>query len=277
MSKPVSRIPIRPAALASLLALSLALLLAAAPATRPAEPKAILFFGNSFTIGARDENTVPMLVARLAEADGHPRPAIEQALSPGKTLEWHLANHADRIGVPEDVEIDHWDAVVLQELSIRPTEIGDPARFQADASALVEKVRAHSPNAVPVLFETWARGPGNEDFYPDRFPEPAEMQAQLRANYEAAAESIDGARLARVGDNFEAAEFDRSLYAQDIYHASHRGTLLVAMTIYATIYDEDVGDIDLSEILAGLDLKASEAAELVVIVDASPGAVERHR
>ncbi len=244
------------------------------------EPKNLLFYGNSFTIGigsaeAEAFGGVPEVVRQLAIARGFPPPRVENAAVSGQSLAWHLANNTGVITNPLDfaeVPDFQWDAVILQEFSTRPTHIGDPAAFRADALALFGLVRSHSSAARAVLYETWARGPGHE-FYsgsPPLFPGgPAQMQQQLRDNYELARQHLvtafgpGSAVVARVGDAWEATGWN-NLHADDLHHANTRGTYLAGLVLFGTIYDQRT-TVGLPKLFAGLT--AAEAAALQAVAD----------
>lgn len=217
-------------------------------------PRTLLFYGNSFTRGygsaeAESYGGVPEVVKQLAIAAGYPEPRVENAAVNNQSLAWHLANNTSVITDPADfqeVPDFRWDAVVMQEFSTKPTHIGDPAGFRADAVALLAAVRSHSPAARAVLYETWARAPGHE-FYagdPPLFPGgPAQMQQELRENYTLARQDLlavhgpDSAIVARVGDAWEATGWN-DLFADDLWHANTRGTYLAGLIIFATVYGQ---------------------------------------
>ncbi len=243
------------------------------------EPRRFLFYGNSFTIGigsaeAEAAGGVPGIVQALAAAAGHPPPQVENAAVSGQSLAWHLANNLSVIADPQDFVPPpgfQWDAVVIQDFSTRPTYIGDLAAFRADVLSMYEQVRGHSPGVVPILYETWARGPGHE-FYSGSDPVfpggPAEMQQQVRDGYLLARSDIDAAyglgtaRIAPVGDAFENSGWD-NLYSDDLYHANSRGTYLAALVIFGTIYSERTSG--LPPVLASI--APAEAAVLQTLAD----------
>ena len=243
-------------------------------------PRTLLFYGNSFTRGygspeAEAYGGVPEVVRQLAIAAGYPPPRIENAAVNNQTLAWHLANNTGVIADPEDfqeVPGFQWDAVVIQEFSTNPTSIGDPAGFRADAAALFGAVRSHSPAARAILFQTWARGPGHF-FYTDSPPlfpgGPAQMQQELRDNYELARQDLmatygpGSAVVARVGEAWEATGWD-DLYAADIYHANTRGTYLSGLVIFGTVYGRRT-TLGLPRLFSSLT--AQEAAALQAVAD----------
>lgn len=243
-------------------------------------PKNILFYGNSFTLGigsteAEQFGGVPEVVKQLAVAAGYPAPRVENAAVSGQSLAWHIGNNTGAIADPGDfaeVPDFQWDLVVLQEYSTTPTHIGDPAAFRSDANTLYGLVLSHSPAAQAVLFETWARGPGHSYYTgsPATFPGgPAQMQQELRDNYElarqelAAAHGAENVSVARVGDAWEATGW-ANLHATDIYHANTRGTYLTGLVLFGTIYGERT-TAGLPKLFASLT--AQEAADLQAVAD----------
>lgn len=234
-----------------------------------AEPKSLLFYGNSFTGNA---GGVHLMVRDIATAAGHETPHIYGRIVSGQTLQYHLATGTSVItsGIPAG---DRWDAVVLQEYSTRPTTHptdGNVPAFRAAAQGLYQAVLDHSPDAQAVLYETWARNPGHH-FYPGIWSGAPEMQAQLRENYNSASDllnTIGTSEVARVGDAFEAGGFDNSLYAGDLYHQNNRGALLAALVLYGTIYDDiTTSDIDLTPLMTSYGLDQDDFAFATNLAD----------
>ena len=253
-----------------------------APAASPLPPmgtgKNVLFLGNSFTMGS---GGTPYLVAEVARLAGQTPPNVNMRAAGGKTLEWHRQNSLEYIAKPTDFFPEagfQWDFVVMQEYSTRPTthpKTGNIAAFLRDAPGLYAEVAKHSPKVVPILQETWARSP-KHSFYPKGFKDPAAMQAQLRDSYAKAKAAIDQAigqpitRIAPVGDSWELANWD-DLHASDEYHANNRGSLLAALAMYATIYDDNtVSDIpELAQLAKRLHIDPKTLPKLTAAVDAA--------
>lgn len=252
------------------------------PVNAAAAPKNVLFYGNSFTLGFGSTRSVNALFKDIAIAAGHEDPLVQSAAASGQDLEWHVANNTAAIFtlIPPGQD---WDAVVMQEHSTKLTRAytGNP-RFpdsvdesKATAISLYNTVQLRSPNAVPVLYETWARAPGHTFYTPPNilFTDASEMQAEVRAGYVALKEAIDAeegsptALIAPVGSAWEEANYD-DLHANDDWHAGNRGTLLAALTIYGTIYGDTTSDIDLSGVLASVNLGAADGAFLTAAADA---------
>ncbi|MEQ8847983.1 hypothetical protein [Botrimarina sp.] len=257
--------------------LALAALVAAAPA-HAQEPLNLLYFGNSFTQATCCGGTrsVPAVVFDLARAAGYPAPRTVNRSVNGQSLQWHIDNNASAIntGIPAG---EDWDFVVLQDLSTMPTRLGSLSQHLSSTLDMYQLVADRSPDVVPVLYETWARGPGHS-FYAGANPSfpggPAEMQAELRDGYEQSTANInqavgmDIARLARAGDAWEADDFWLGLYANDIYHANNRGVLLNGLVLYGTIYgDPTTSDIPLASVLNQLGLSAEDGARLTAVAD----------
>lgn len=232
----------------------------------------ILFYGNSFTNGGGGIRSIPTMVANIAKAAGNETPYTRNAAINGQSLQYHLTNNTQVIttGIrPGDL----WDAVVLQDYSTWPTHIGNLSEHLSGSLALYEKVALHSPDVIPVMYETWARSPGHS-FYPSSFSGPLQMQQELRDGYRLSTANINtsvGGPLARyspVGDAWEEADFPRDFYASDLYHASDRGSLLNSLILYGTIYgDSTTSDIDLTNVLSPLGLSAADGARLTGLAD----------
>lgn len=238
-------------------------------ASAQAEQKNILFYGNSFTGNA---GGIHNMVRDIAVAAGNETPHIYGRIVGGQTLQYHLDTGTSVItsGIPQG---ETWDAVVLQEYSTRPTthpSDGNVPGFLSASQGLYEAVLAHSPDAQAVLYETWARAYGHS-FYPGIWNVPAEMQAELRSNYNLANDQLNllgTSEVARVGDAFEAGNFDSSLYAGDLYHQNNRGALLAALVLYGTIYDDmTTSDIDLSALSAPYGLDSEDFAFATSLAD----------
>ena len=245
------------------------LAIAATVSVAHAEPKNLLFYGNSFSGSG---GGVHLLVRDIATSAGFETPHVYGRIVGGQTLEYHLNTGTAAIvtGIPQGEE---WDAVVMQEYSTRPTSHpsdGNIPGFLSAAEGLYSAVLDHSPNADAVLFETWARAPGHF-VYPGIWSEPAEMQAELRTNYalcQTQLSSLGFAEVAGVGDGFEAGNFDVSLYGGDLYHASNKGALVAALVLYGTIYDDtQTSLIDLSAVGMSLGLSENEIAEAALYAD----------
>ncbi len=250
------------------------------PWTVPTDrPLRLLFVGNSFTA----EGPIAALVRELAASVGWPAPDIAAVAPGGQDLLFHRTNP----GTLARVNDGPWDAVVLQDHSLRPTDdAGDPEGFKADATWFYDRIKASSADADVVLYQTWARHPDHQ-VYPGTFPDPIEMQAQLRFHYDDAADryipenatatpSTD-VRVSPVGDAWEIhlAETDPLvLHASDLHHASPSGRALAAMVIYSTIYGvaaTGTGDLALPRVAADRLRASADAATGITL---APPALE---
>lgn len=248
-----------------------------------AEPKRVLFFGNSFTFGHGSSQSVDETFADLAEAAGRQRPVVHAATSPGRDLRWHVAENTAAIERAASGDAT-WDAVVFQEHSTKLTRAydGEPAYPESvaasatDAVALFERVASHSPGVRVVLYETFARGPEHAFYRGDEpvFRDPAAMQAEVLAGYERLAAAVDAAGgpgravIAPVGEAWRLADYDR-LHFTDHWHAADRGTLLAALVIYAAVYDDPtLADIDLS-LAVPAPLRGEPVDDLVAAAEAA--------
>ncbi len=252
----------------------------------------ILFYGNSYT----DDRTinggslylpaVPDFIVDLATAAGEPAPTAVNATESGKSLAWHNSNNTAIISTGL-AGGQQWDYVVMQDQSTRPTvshPSGDVANHRTAAVDLFTNVAIHSPLAVPVMFQTWARELSDHDFYhpvTGYFPGgPAQMQSELRSGYQLSAGDIDTligtprARIAPVGDAWEDSGYD-DLHLNDDSHMNARGRLLSSLVIYSTIYQDDTHDLYLSgslnTMLSDLNLSTADGHELTLIADAAAG------
>lgn len=234
------------------------------------QPKNLLFFGNSFTIGNGGWN-VPRIVQDIATAAGHPTPNVHMRADGGLTFANHIANSSTTTAINSLPSGQSWDAFVMQDYSTRATTVtsisGNRTAHRTDAVTLAGLVRNHSPNAHPVLFQTWARSPLH-NYYPTYFADPAAMQTEIRTGYELSAGDVaaayGSATIAPVGDGFEAYGWT-GLYGSDEYHANNRGSLLAGMILYSSIYDRPLTDVNLSGVLSNLGLPSTDGAALKAV------------
>lgn len=253
-------------------------------------PSSIFFVGNSFTFGG----PVPSLVEDLAVYAGFPPPNVEYRAVGGQTLEGHRAD-TDPAGAPARVR-EGWDALVLQENSLRPTDsYGPAAQFYEDATWFRDLAKEANPACEVVLYETWARR-FDHSIYPGTFADPAAMQAELRFHYfeaagrvipaNAIAPSTDETREVRVapaGDAWErqlAMGEPPRLHADDSWHAGAAGQYLNAIVIYSTIYRRRAdGLVPLRGLSEDLALELQRAADATTgamgwgVVDGPPAPV----
>ncbi len=245
------------------------------------DPRDILWYGNSFTLATCCGSTVsvPNTFRAIAASAGHPLPRMFNAAVNGQSLQWHLTTPSQLDVITTQIPAgEKWEHVVLQDLSTGPTHIGNLPQHLTSTLGMYQAVAAHSPDVVPVLYETWARGFGHS-FYTGVSPSfpggPAQMQQELRDGYHLSTNNINTtvgtelAKLAPAGDAWELANFPANFYGDGDYHASNRGTLLNALVLYGTIYDDPTtSDINLTTVLNGLRLTASDGQFLTSLADA---------
>ncbi len=241
----------------------------------------ILFYGNSYTNAYTSyaPRSVPDLVREIATAAGQSTPNTVNAAVNGVDFVYHLANNTSVISSAL-APGEQWDYVVLQNYSTRPTYShpnGNIPQHRANSVALYQQVASHSPDVVPVMYETWARalGDGNLSYFAGG---QTQMQQELREGYNLAAADIDAvvgtsiAEVAPVGDAWENAGYV-DLYNPDRTHPNRRGRMLTALVIYSTIYDDDTHDLLLSgaldATLSSMSLTTTDGEFLTSISDAT--------
>lgn len=183
-------------------------------------PMKVLFIGNSYTYF----NNLPEVIGDLAHAAKEPR-AFEPTVVVvgGSTLQAHLA----RGDAQREIARGGWDAIVLQEQSMRP--IDDPAAMWRDADTFAASIRASG--AKLLYYETWARE-----------ATPA-LQDSLSRSFHRAADRTGGT-VVHVGDAWGAFRATESvapgahsaLFFTDGSHPSTAGTYLAACAFYAALY-----------------------------------------
>ena len=124
---------------------------------------------------------------------------------------------------------EHWDYVVLQEMSHGP--ITAPKSFFSSVEQLCGQIWANG--AAPVLFATWAYQKGGAKLAAKGW-DYDEMAHALSAVYQRAARDTH-ALLATVGQRFYALANTRDLYAADGVHPCALGSRVAAEAIAAVI------------------------------------------
>ncbi len=207
----------------------------------------LLFYGNSYSQG---NSGMPSLAGFIAEDLGQASPNIVAQLVGGQALFYHLTNPAQAAAITSALPLGQsWDFVVMQGLSTEATQIGDPAAFRANALAILSNVKAHSPDAKAVMFQTWARGPEYPG-YPVTWTGPLDMHDEIRTNYRLAVDDMNNAFgsgtafLAAAGDAVALLAFDPDLYTSDWSHPEPPTTLLTAMVVYQAVWRARISDQD---------------------------------
>lgn len=230
----------RRSAIALVLQVFAASLCPAGSATAAPPPSRILFIGNSYT----SANNLPEIFKQLVGGEGLPIPTIATSTPGGLTLEKHSKLPATLGKIDEG----NWDVVVIQgqsqEAAMAEQFENMRASFQTGAAELCKRIKAASPNARIVFYQTWAR---HSDYWKSAKPDktlgndPADMQARIRKWYRQVAQSgqKQNAVVAPVGDawelNYKSASPAR-LHSNDSSHPAFNGSYLAAVVIYATIY-----------------------------------------
>lgn len=240
---------------------------------------AILFIGNSFTYGAAVDGTdraeaaggIPGIFDELARAGGFIDPLVVMRAVAGADLEYHYGASLNVI------DSQQWDYVVIQGYSTEPTHLQDGyhslTKFQSYGAALYEHIVAHSPQAKVILYETWSRAVGNPiingQYSSGTFATTDQMQAEVRDNYTALANSINGSltgtlpvTVAPVGDAWQSAggllppgsPGFVDLFASDLYHGNDNGYYLAAAVFYSQIYRVSPHGLSESGAVAALHL-----------------------
>jgi hypothetical protein len=220
-------------AIAGLILLS-SLIAAAAqpqPATRPLR---LLFIGNSLTAW----NDLPMLVTRLAMADGQPQPLTRTVAVGGFSLEDHW-NQGDAQRAIAD---GPWDFVVLQQ---GPSALLESRRLLVTYTRRFAEV-IQKAGARPALYMVWPSTSRRQDF------------SGVSDSYRAAAKSVDGVLLSAGTAWSLVLQRQKSiaLYSEDGLHPTIAGSYLAALVIYQGLYGRSpIG-------LPALGLSATDARAL---------------
>ena len=203
----------------------------------------LLYYGNSYS---QFNGTVPGAVSDLALEAGLPKPNTVPKLVGGQNLAFHLNTPSQAEAITEALPLgEEWDFVVLQGLSTEATvSLGDPDAFRANAVAIVGNVRAHSPNARAVLYQTWARGSGHSFYLGGNpaFQNPLDMHQQIEAGYRGAEADIDAAYgagtalRAAAGETAALVNWDASYYDPDLSHPAPSLTFAASKAIFSRIY-----------------------------------------
>ena len=199
-----------------------------------AQPKKILFVGNSYVY----TNNLPGVLYNLALSNGDT--IIYDSSAPGG---YTLAQHTTNGTTLSKINAQNWDYVILQEQSQMPSF--PPSQVQSDtypyAAQLNDLILANDSCTETVFFMTWGRKYGDASncaFYPPLCTFEG-MQARLRQSYLEMADNNE-AIVAPVGQAFKysrMADSTINLYTPDNSHPSLAGTYLAACTFYATIFE----------------------------------------
>lgn len=212
---------------------------AAGPGTiTRAHGERVLFIGNSYT----SVNNLPKIYQDIVASTGAVAPEVSAVTPGGRTLEQHLSN-AKTLQL---VDQGKWDVVVLQgqsqEAAMSESFANIRASFLKGANGLCARVKATSPKAKIVFYQTWARHADDwnnpkTDLNLGRYPR--EMQSWNQKWYRQAATENHGSVVAPVGDvwqlNYLGAHAMR-LHAKDNSHPALSGYYLTGLVLYTTIH-----------------------------------------
>jgi PKD repeat protein len=199
-----------------------------------AQPKKILFVGNSYVY----TNNLPLVLYNLALSNGDT--IIYDSSAPGG---YTFLQHTTNATTLSKINAQNWDYVVLQEQSQKPSF--PPSQVQAEtypyAAQLNDLILANDSCTETVFFMTWGRKFGDASncaFYPPLCTFEG-MQGRLRQSYVEMANDNE-ALVSPVGEAFKysmMADSTINLYSPDNSHPSVAGTYLAACTFYATIFE----------------------------------------
>ena len=180
----------------------------------------ILMLGNSFIF----TNDMPQMLARLTGAE------VVHHTRGGARLSEQL-NPKTKLGARTQAALqkEHWDYVVLQEMSHGP--VTTPGRFFSSAEQLCQKIRENG--GTPVFFATWAYQKGGARLAAKGW-DYDEMACRLSEAYHKAARE-NGALIADVGQRFHELSNTQNLYAADGIHPNQSGSCIAAQTLAAVI------------------------------------------
>lgn len=180
----------------------------------------VLMLGNSLTIA----HGLPEHLAELLSAE-----VVVHARGGARLAE--QLNPKTKLGTrtTEALAEEHWDYVILQEMSNGP--VTHRARFLESAAGLCQLVREHG--ATPVLYATWPYAEGSAKLEAPGLSF-AQMREGLYAAYHEAAEA-NHALVADVGEAFCTSDETHALWARDGVHPTHAGTRLAAQVLAQTI------------------------------------------
>ncbi|MCD8362581.1 MAG: GDSL-type esterase/lipase family protein [Lachnospiraceae bacterium] len=183
----------------------------------------ILMLGNSYIF----TNDMPKMLAELTGAE------VVHHTRGGARLAEQL-NPKTEMGARTQKALseEHWDYVVLQEMSNAPVKTRE--KFRKTAVALCDQI--HAAGAKPVFYLTWAYQRDSVQMKKSGL-DYDEMYRGLQEAYREAALAGD-ALLADVGTVFYQQSAYRNLYADDGSHPNEEGSRLAAEIIAAAIMED---------------------------------------
>ncbi len=201
-----------------------------------AQPKKVLFLGNSYTNG----NNVPGLVQNIAWSFG------DSITKDQNTPGGHYFNaHTTNSTTIAKINAQPWDYVFLQEQSqipALPQSITGQDYCMPHSITLNNMIKANNPCTETIFYMTWGRENGDASFCGQHPPvcTYAGMQQELREMYMWMADT-NNATVSPVGvawkamrDSFPSIH----LYSGDGSHANINGSYLAACVHYVTLFQK---------------------------------------
>ena len=184
----------------------------------------ILMLGNSLTFA----NDMPQMLADLTGAE------VVHHTRGGARLSEQL-NPKTRLGARTQAALtqEHWDYVVLQEMSHGP--FSSTERFLSSVERLCAVIRANG--ATPVLYATWGYQRGSAALATKGWDYDVMARGLVDACRKAA--ENNHALLAEVGRRFYELSDAENLYAADGVHPNEQGSRLAAEIIAAVIQEQE--------------------------------------
>lgn len=217
----------------------------------------VLMIGNSYTsgIGAGNAGNPSVDLQGLFDADSQHSATVTQYSVGGGTLKGRVNDAAvtGPTGLIHNPTND-WDIIILQERSDRPglaMKFGGSQLSGLDTGGpvlLAGHIKVSQPQAEVVLFNTWARFPGNQDLVDDFNNDPQEMLSFTNLGYDRIREKPgswdhgDVTSIARVGDAWDQwydthgyASSSARLHRPDGSHQNDLGAYLAASVLFEQI------------------------------------------
>jgi hypothetical protein len=196
----------------------------------------VLFIGNSYTTA----NDLPDLIENMANASGNSLDFARYA--PGG---YSLQDHSRDPLTLELINQQQWDYVVLQEQSQKPAldDIYTDENVIPYLLKLDSIIKKNNPCTQVILFETWARRNGDQE-YCHSYPSTCNfesMQKRIKESYKRMAD-ISKAVIAPVGEAFRyMMEYDSSvvLYQDDNSQPTIEGSYLAAVVFHEVFFHRD--------------------------------------
>lgn len=212
--------------------LFLAVALLALSASLLAQPKKVLFIGNSYT----EVNNLPLLVQQVSESAGD-RLEYQSNTPGGCRFLQHCTNQSMDL-----ITQGGWDVVVLQEQSQLPSFPQSQVEVECFpyAQRLVDSIYAHNPDGEAMFYMTWGRKNGdreNAQYFPVLGTYEG-MDSMLYERYLYMARTFDASLcpVGRVWRYLRTTSPEIELYNSDGSHPSLMGSYAAACAFYTLIF-----------------------------------------